>query len=174
MNIQSWDFEEQQIDTLDAQDEDENDDKTLMKFIWNIDKKLLSDFKKDMKFEISDRKSDKHNGNKWIHILGADEDGINLELKLESLPDDIGAIKLNCIISCNELLYYKEYKNIVLSLKNDAIREQFLKIDYDTSIVDTFDFKQFKNKELICLQFKFNIEILVRYDIQGSMLTEID
>eukprot|EP01084_Bolivina_argentea_P256210 431273_1 len=160
-------------------DENESDvefaeEEEFMTFVWEIEEKEFDNFRKtgECKSDEIEIEEEKYNAYKWEWALRSTGTEAELTLTLKSLPEQIGAAKMNIDMSCDELLYVENHEGVVLTLR-DELRIK-LKDKFETNVVVTFDLDKFEKEHLKKLKFKCNIEILVNYDLWGGIFSEIE
>eukprot|EP01084_Bolivina_argentea_P256209 431271_1 len=168
---QPLDFDEQQVNGSNS---DIDADDGFMKFSWDVEEKELNNFRKtgECKSDEIEIEEEKYNAYKWEWALRSTGTEAELTLTLKSLPEQIGAAKMNIDMSCDELLYVENHEGVVLTLR-DELRIK-LKDKFETNVVVTFDLDKFEKEHLKKLKFKCNIEILVNYDLWGGIFSEIE
>eukprot|EP01084_Bolivina_argentea_P153637 267884_1 len=148
-------------------EEEETIDDPRMLFTWDINKKLLSQFRRECECS-SIVEVDDYEGYKWMWRLSSKNNQVTLSLRLIQLPLDMGAFKSNCSISCDELSYYEKHNEISLAVGGHDVSKRF-----PNSIQDIFHISQFGDR-FNSIQFKCSVEILVRYDYFGGVFSEVD
>eukprot|EP00484_Ammonia_sp_Unknown_P017602 CAMPEP_0197039168 /NCGR_PEP_ID=MMETSP1384-20130603/16007_1 /TAXON_ID=29189 /ORGANISM="Ammonia sp." /LENGTH=387 /DNA_ID=CAMNT_0042469723 /DNA_START=21 /DNA_END=1184 /DNA_ORIENTATION=- len=145
-----------------------------LKMKWEVSPDKIADFKEHGVELQSD--SFQLDGHEFVLCCRASEkhrDESEIVLLLKSLPQQIGAVKLNVTISTPQLSYTNQFADTILTLVSNRLQlfDQGVFDVYDVCIKDVIPLNDATQRGENPVTFECDIEFLVIYDLYGGVFS---